>query len=99
MTLMEYNDRMANSVESVDPDQTALVAEANLCQGSRSDIVLAGSVRIFISLEAYLSTYRPAFDLHYAIIGLKSQFLVFLRVDVLDRFYYIVLMSVQYYHF
>ena len=28
-----------------------------------------------------------SFDLHYAIIGLENQFLVFLRVVVLDRIY------------
>ena len=37
--------------------------------------------------KAPLGAFCNTFDLHQAIIGLERQFLVFLRVAVVDRFY------------
>ena len=37
--------------------------------------------------NAPLESFCNTFDLHKAIIGLENQVLVFLRVDILDRFY------------
>ena len=37
--------------------------------------------------NAPLGAFCNTFDLHYALIGLENQFLVFLRVAVLPRFY------------
>ena len=38
-----------------------------------------------------LGAFCNTFDLHEVIIGLENQFLVFLRVAVLDRFYCILM--------
>ena len=40
-----------------------------------------------------IAEFCNTFDLNYAIIGLEKQFLVFLRVAVLDRFYCIVVIQ------
>ena len=37
--------------------------------------------------NAPLGAFCNTFDLHYAIVGLENQFVVFLRVAVLHRFY------------
>ena len=48
-------------------------------------------VESFAAFGAFCNT----FDLHYAIIGLENQFVVYMRVVVLHRFYCIFL-SFQY---
>ena len=40
-----------------------------------------------------LGAFCNIFDLHLAIIRLENQFLIFLRVAVLDRFYCILFMD------
>ena len=43
--------------------------------------------------ECSLGAFCNTFDLHLTMICLENQFLVFSRVDVLDRFYCIALLS------
>ena len=40
-----------------------------------------------MTFKTIIGAFCNTFDLHYSIIGLEKQYLVFLRVAVLDRFY------------
>ena len=50
--------------------------------------MISGSLMKVESIaECPLAAFSNTFDLHYAIVGLEKQFLVFLRVAYEDRFY------------
>ena len=47
-------------------------------------------VKSVAECSPYFGAFCNSFDLHSAIIGLENQFLLFLRVAVLHRFYCII---------
>ena len=45
-------------------------------------------MQVKVLQNAPLGAFCNTFDLHLAIIGLENKFLVYLRVAILDRFYF-----------
>ena len=68
---------------------SVLICVQTVCKDDQQTAKVAASKRwrLKVLQNAPLGAFCNTFDLHKAIIGLENQFMVFLRVAVLHRFY------------